>query len=57
VNLWTSQQQYNYGFILAGPKFSTDNNLPKDNNAQLSWYGGFRLVILYNPALNPRAPQ
>jgi len=57
VNQWTSQKHFNWGFIIAGPKFSTDNPLPKDNNAQLTWYNHFQLVILYNPALNPRAPQ
>jgi hypothetical protein len=57
MNQWTSQKHFNWGFILAGPKFSTDDPLPKDNNAQLTWYKNFKLVIMYNPALNPRAPQ
>ena len=57
VNQWLKQQHFNWGFIIAGPKLSTDDPLPKDNNAQLTWYKNFKLVILYNPALNPRAPQ
>ena len=57
VNQWTSQNHFNYGMILAGPKAGTDNPLPNDNNAQLTWYDNFALVVLYNPALNPRAPQ
>ena len=57
VNQWTAQRHFNWGFILAGPKFSTDSTLPKDNSAQLTWYNNFKLTILYNPALNPRAPQ
>jgi hypothetical protein len=57
ANQWASQKHFNWGFIIAGPKFSTDNPLPKDNNAQLTWYRNFKLTIMYNPALNPRAPQ
>jgi hypothetical protein len=57
ANQWTQQNHFNYGFIFAGPKLSIDNSLPSDNNAQLSWYSGFKLNVLYNPALNPRAPQ
>lgn len=57
ANLWTTQQHFNYGFIFAGPKYSPDSPVPQDNNSQLTWYGGFSLVVLYNPALNPRAPQ
>ncbi len=57
VNQWTSQKHFNWGFIIAGPKLSTDNPLPKDNNAQLTWYKNYKLTVLYNPALNPRAPQ
>jgi hypothetical protein len=57
ANQWTHQQHFNYGFILAGPKLSLDNSVPQDNNAQQTWYGNFKLTVLYNPALNPRAPQ
>jgi hypothetical protein len=54
-NQWTHQQHYNYGFIFAGPKLNLDSSVPQDNNAQMTWYGGFALKVLYNPALNPRA--
>ena len=57
VNQWTAQTHFNWGFIIAGPKYTTDSPLPQDNNAQLTWYNNFNLTILYNPALNPRAPQ
>jgi hypothetical protein len=57
ARLWATNQHSNYGFIIAGPILSSPGNLPHDNNAQLSWYGGFQLVVLYNPALNPNAPQ
>ena len=57
ANLWTTQQHFNWGFIIAGPKLSLDGSIPQDNNAALTWYGSPRLTILYNPALNPRAPQ
>ena len=56
-NQWTQQNHFNYGFIMAGPKLDYDSGLPQDNNAQLTWYGNFQLTVLYNPALNPRAPQ
>ena len=45
-------------FVLAGPTGLVDlNNLPENNEGKLSWYGNFKLRIVYNPALNPRAPQ
>lgn len=57
VNQWTLQQHFNWGFMLAGPKIGLDGSVPSDNNAQLTWIGGPKLTVLYNPALNPRAPQ
>ena len=33
------------------------SNPPKNNNATLSWYQKCNLHLVYNPALNPRAPQ
>lgn len=57
VNQWTSQQMIDLGFEVIGPKLSIDDPLPNDNNAQLSWLGNWHLTVLYNPALNPRAPQ
>jgi len=46
----------NNGFIIAGPNLGPPSP-PSDNNGAVTWYNGFQLVILYNPALNPRAPQ
>lgn len=54
---WVSHTHANYGFIVAGPVMDFPSNLPHDNNAGISWYGNFQLQVLYNPALNPRAPQ
>ncbi len=59
---WTSAQppHGNFGFILAGPRldFPSDlSNLPNDLLTSVSWYNNFQLTVLYNPALNPRAPQ
>jgi hypothetical protein len=56
VRLWTSEQTFNYGFIIAGPNLGPPSP-PNDNNGNVSFYSGFQLVIIYNPALNPRAPQ
>ena len=33
------------------------NNPPENNKATLSWYENFNLRVVYNPALNPRAPN
>lgn len=55
---WTTHVRPNFGFVLdleRGPV--TRNAHPTDNDLQLSWYDNFRLHILYNPKLNPRAPQ
>lgn len=58
VNDWITGARPNFGFVLGGPRGPVDReNPPKDNDAQLSWYGNFRLAVTYNPALNPRAPQ
>lgn len=57
INQWLSGAHVNWGLIFAGPILSSPGNLPQDNNAQLTWYSGFTLTILYNPALNPNAPQ
>ncbi len=48
----------NLGFVLAGPTGLVDSsNPPENNDAKVTWYGNFRLHIVYNPAQNPRAPQ
>ncbi len=54
---WATKSHPNFGFILAGPMLDFPGNLPSDNNGNVSWYDRFQLQILYNPALNPRAPQ
>ena len=57
VRDWISNGHPNFGLIIAGPKLDFPNDLPEDNTANVSWYGNFQLVVLYNPAQNPRAPQ
>jgi hypothetical protein len=58
VGDWATKAVPNFGFVIGGPTGLVDNsNPPKNNNASLSWYQKFNLHILYNPALNPRAPQ
>jgi hypothetical protein len=47
----------NFGFVIAGPKLSLPDNLPDDNNTNVTWYGNFQLTVLYDPMQNPRAPQ
>lgn len=46
----------NNGFILAGPNLGSPGRI-SDNNSNVSFYNDFHLVIYYNPAQNPRAPQ
>jgi hypothetical protein len=57
VRQWVSGSHTNNGFIIAGPILNFPSNLPQDNNGNVSWYNNFNLLIVYNPALNPRAPQ
>lgn len=58
VKSWVDGSHPNAGFVLAGPTELIDpNNIPENNEAKVSWYGNFRLRIVYNPAQNPRAPQ
>jgi hypothetical protein len=47
----------NRGFIFAGPILDTPSDLPQDNNGNLTWYDSFQLRVIYNPKLNPNAPQ
>lgn len=55
---WVAAALLNNGFIIAGPNLDFPNdNPPHDNAGTLTNYGGFKLQVLYNPALNPRAPQ
>lgn len=46
----------NNGFIIAGPNLGSPGRT-QDNNGEVSFYNGFQLVVIYNPAQNPRAPQ
>jgi hypothetical protein len=56
VNLWTSGQHPNYGFIISGPVDPFGRQI-HNNSAQLTWYGQFSLTVVYNPTSNPQAPQ
>ena len=55
---WTTNAHPNYGFVIGGPTGPVNpDSFPENNDAKVSWYGNFRLRVVYNPALNPRAPQ
>jgi hypothetical protein len=54
---WSSHTRANFGIVLDAPRTVTPGDHPKDNDLQISWYDNFRLLITYNPKLNPRAPQ
>jgi hypothetical protein len=55
---WATKAVPNFGFVVGGPTGLVDSgNPPKNNNASISWYQKFNLRVVYNPALNPRAPQ
>lgn len=58
---WFANPQANHGFILADdrpvPHRDDPEAVPRDNDAKLSWYGNFRLRLLYNVPDNPRTPQ
>ena len=46
------------GFILSRPQARTFRaTCHRTTAASISWYNNFQLQVLYNPALNPRAPQ
>jgi len=61
VRDWIGNVHPNFGFVLGGPRPAIPqpppSNVAEDNDAQASFYSGFKLHILYNPAQNPRAPQ
>jgi len=58
VRDWISGAHPNFGFVIWGPRPPVDpGNPPEDNDAQITWYGNFKLRIVYNPAQNPNAPQ
>lgn len=55
---WVMNGVANNGFVIWGPRPPFDrSNPPKSNDAVLSFYQNFQLEVVYNPALNPRAPQ
>jgi hypothetical protein len=57
VRDWVTGARPSFGFVLWGPRPPVNHsNPPQDNDAQVSWYSGFKLRIVYNPANNPRAP-
>ena len=58
VRDWVSGSRPNFGFVIdtSRDRFNASYH-PKDNELQVSWYTNFRLRVVYNPALNPRAPQ
>jgi hypothetical protein len=56
VRDWIDKQHSNFGFIIAGPNLGPPG-LPSDNNGNVTFYNNFQLVVYYNPAQNPRAPQ
>jgi hypothetical protein len=58
VKSWVDKSHPASGFVLAGPTGLVDpGNPPENNEAKVSWYGNFKLRVVYNPGLNPRAPQ
>jgi hypothetical protein len=54
---WTKKAHVNAGFVFVGRVVDFPKDLPEDNKADVTWYGNFRLVILYNPDLNRRVPK
>ena len=58
VRTWVGGSLPNHGFAVGGPTGEPDaNNLPQGNDAKVSFYTNFALAVLYNPALNRRAPR
>jgi len=57
VQSWVGHAHLNFGFVIAGPILNFPNDLPSDNNGNVTWYNNFQLVIVYNTTQNPRAPQ
>ena len=57
VARWLSGTRVNAGFLLANDSDPVPDAKPDNNDAQISWYGNFRLRLLYNVPDNPRTPQ
>jgi hypothetical protein len=56
ARVWAAMPGLNNGFILAGPRLDFPSN-PKISDGNVTWYNNFQLLVVYNPAQNPRAPQ
>jgi hypothetical protein len=59
VTQWIAGARPNAGFAIANQsdiQRMRYDVIPHDNDAQLTWYGNFRLRILYNVPDNPRTP-
>lgn len=59
VTHWITDVRPNAGFTIANGsdvQRMRYDVIPHDNNAQLAWYGNFRLRVLYNVPDNPRTP-
>jgi hypothetical protein len=55
VQAWVNKSHPNFGFILAGPRMVFNNDLPTDNDHNITTYGGnFQLKLLFDPKRNPR---
>jgi hypothetical protein len=57
AKMWVAVPPLNLGFIIAGPILDFPDSLPHDNDTEMTLYSTFTLQVLYNPALNPLAPQ
>jgi hypothetical protein len=57
AKIWVAFTPSNFGFIITGPILDFPDSLPHDNNNEMTLYSTFTLQVLYNPALNPHAPQ
>lgn len=58
VSAWVMNPASNFGFVIGGPRGPVNlSNPPEDNDAQISTYQNFHLTVVYNPTLNPNAPQ
>jgi hypothetical protein len=56
VKNWINHTHNNSGFVIAGPRLDIPDDLGNDTSGKISWYAGFKLVVVYDPAQNPRVP-
>ena len=54
VQAWVNKSHTHFGFVLAGPRMVFNNDLPTDNDRNITTYGPFQLKILFDPKQNPR---